>query len=259
MSTPRNQGSPLLVLKGVTKRFVHEGKTLDILRGIDLTIERADMVALVGASGAGKSTLLHIMGTLDNPTEGSVVYEGEDVTRFSERRLSAFRNKSLGFIFQFHHLLPEFSALENVMMPGLIQGEKTAKVKERAAALLNDVGLSHRATHRPSELSGGEQQRVALARALVLLPKLVLADEPTGNLDSVTGAAIQELFLAMNQKHGTTFFVVTHSRDFASRLPRILTMSDGSFAQDPTGAIDQTSQGVPSALAVEGTGQPLEP
>src|SRR5687767_5797121 len=162
---------PLVQAVQVTKKFLHEGREVPILRGIDLTIERGEMLSIVGASGAGKSTLLHILGTLDLPTSGRIVYDGADVTRYPSSRLADFRNRSLGFVFQFHHLLPEFSALENVMMPGLIRGASRASMSVTAKALLEEVGLTHRLSHRPGELSGGEQQRVALARALVMQPK----------------------------------------------------------------------------------------
>jgi lipoprotein-releasing system ATP-binding protein len=222
----------LVRVDAVTKKFLHEGREVEILKGIDLTIAAGEMLSIVGASGAGKSTLLHILGTLDLPTSGRIVFEGEDVTRFSSSALAGFRNRSLGFVFQFHHLLPEFNALENVMMPGLIRGLPRAGVDKAARALLEEVGLTHRLTHRPGELSGGEQQRVALARALVMEPKLILADEPTGNLDSKTSDAMHELFFDLNQRRGTTFLIVTHSRDLAAQMPRVVTMRDGRIESD---------------------------
>ncbi len=222
----------LVRVEGVTKKFLHEGREVEILKGIDLAIDAGEMLCIVGASGAGKSTLLHILGTLDLPTSGRIVFENEDVTRFSSSALAAFRNRSLGFVFQFHHLLPEFNALENVMMPGMIRGMPRATITKAATDLLNEVGLSHRLTHRPGELSGGEQQRVALARALVLEPKLILADEPTGNLDSKTSDAMHELFFDLNRRRGTTFLIVTHSRDLAGQMPRVVTMRDGSIESD---------------------------
>jgi lipoprotein-releasing system ATP-binding protein len=225
-------GIPLVEVRGVEKRFFHEGRELTVLKPIDLTIERGEMLTIVGASGAGKSTLLHLMGTLDLPTSGQILFNGRDVTRYSSAQLAEFRNASLGFVFQFHHLLPEFNALENVMMPGLIRGQPRRGIRERAERLLSEVGLAERLKHRPGELSGGEQQRVALARALSLEPALVLADEPTGNLDSQTSEAIHELFVGLNRTHGTTFLIVTHSVDLAARMPRVVTMRDGRIESD---------------------------
>jgi lipoprotein-releasing system ATP-binding protein len=223
---------PLVELRAVEKRFFHEGRELCVLKPIDLSIERGEMLTIVGPSGAGKSTLLHLLGTLDLPSGGKILFNGTDVTRYSSSQLAAFRNQSLGFVFQFHHLLPEFNALENVMMPGMIRGEAKRTLRAKAEHLLAEVGLSHRLKHRPGELSGGEQQRVALARALVLGPSLVLADEPTGNLDSVTSEAIHELFVRLNRSHGTTFLIVTHSADLAARMPRVVSMRDGSIERD---------------------------
>ncbi len=217
----------LVRVRGLTKRFVHEGKDLHVLRGIDLDVRAAETVAIVGASGAGKSTLLHIVGTIDAPTAGAVQFEGVDVFSKTSAELAAFRNKSIGFVFQFHHLLPEFDALENVMMPGMIARLPRAEVRDRAEVLLREVGLGERLTHRPGELSGGEQQRVAIARALVMDPRLVLADEPTGNIDSRTAAGIHELFFDLNRTHGMTLVVVTHDERLASKMPRRLEIRDG--------------------------------
>ncbi len=180
---------PLVVATNVQKSFRHMGRTLDVLRGVDLQIRDGEMVGIVGPSGAGKSTLLHCIGTLDIPTRGSIRIAGEEIMALSGARLADLRNRSIGFVFQFHHLLPEFNALENVMMPGMVQGMPRAQLETKARALLEEVGLAPRISHRPGELSGGEQQRVALARALLLEPKLLLADEPTGNLDSATSDA----------------------------------------------------------------------
>ncbi|HEU4612049.1 MAG TPA: ABC transporter ATP-binding protein, partial [Kofleriaceae bacterium] len=182
-----------------------------MLEGVDLTLDPGDMVAVVGASGVGKSTFLQILGTLDLPTSGSIKFNGEEITTMSATRLAEFRNRRIGFVFQFHHLLPEFTALENVMMPAMIQRIPVHRARSMAADILGRVGLRHRLTHRPSELSGGEQQRVALARAMVLEPALLLADEPTGNLDRSTGEAIHQLFLELNQERGSTLLVVTHN------------------------------------------------
>jgi lipoprotein-releasing system ATP-binding protein len=223
---------PLVVVEKVEKGFVHEGQTVAILRGIDLVIDEGEMLCIVGPSGAGKSTLLHLLGTLDLPSAGSIYYDGEDVTSYSSSKLAEFRNRSLGFVFQFHHLLPEFTALENVMMPGRIRGEPNRELERRARELLTEVGLIERLTHRPGELSGGEQQRVALARALIMNPRLVLADEPTGNLDTNTGLAMHQLLFRLNKVHGTTFLIVTHSRDLADQMPRVVHMQDGRIESD---------------------------
>lgn len=223
---------PLIAVEDLAKTFVHMGSRLDVLKGIDLTIEEGEVLAIVGPSGAGKSTLLHCIGTLDLPTRGRIFLSGDDLTGLSGTKLAAIRNRTIGFVFQFHHLLPEFNALENVMMPGLIQGRSRRDMEGPARALLTEVGLGPRATHRPGELSGGEQQRVALARALVLSPKLLLADEPTGNLDSATSTAMHDLFFEINKKHGTTIVVVTHNLAFAEAMPRIVTMRDGKIDTD---------------------------
>ncbi|MEY4511117.1 MAG: hypothetical protein RLZZ450_3239 [Pseudomonadota bacterium] len=229
---PKHPAGPLVELRGVAKRFFREGRELTILQDIDLVIERGEMLSIVGQSGAGKSTLLHLLGTLDLPTQGKILFAGADLTTYSSAALAEFRNRSLGFVFQFHHLLPEFSALENVMMPGLIRGGPRKDLEQRARALLAEVGLTHRLEHRPGELSGGEQQRVALARAVVMEPELVLADEPTGNLDSGTSEAIHELFFRLNRTHGITFLIVTHSADLAGRMPRVVHMRDGRIERD---------------------------
>jgi lipoprotein-releasing system ATP-binding protein len=223
---------PLVLVENVKKSFVHEGRQVQILKGIDLRIEEREMLCIVGPSGAGKSTLLHMLGTLDLPSHGTIYFQGDNVTAYSSARLAEFRNHSIGFVFQFHHLLPEFSALENVTMPGRIRGEKTRDLNDRARQLLEEVGLRERLTHRPGELSGGEQQRVALARALIMQPKLVLADEPTGNLDTHTGGAMHELLFRLNESHGTTFLVVTHSQDLAQKMPRVVNMVDGRIESD---------------------------
>jgi lipoprotein-releasing system ATP-binding protein len=222
----------LVVADNVCKSFQHMGRTLEVLRGIDLAIYQGEIVAIVGQSGAGKSTFLHCVGTLDFPTRGSLKLAGEELTALSGSRLAELRNRTIGFVFQFHHLLPEFNALENVMMPGLIQGRGRKELSIRAGALLEEVGLKDRASHRPGELSGGEQQRVALARALILDPKLILADEPTGNLDSATSSQIHELFFAINKQRGTTIVVVTHNTALAASMPRVVTLRDGKVEKD---------------------------
>jgi lipoprotein-releasing system ATP-binding protein len=223
---------PLVEVRSVTKRFFHEGRELEILKPIDLVIEQGEMLCIVGASGAGKSTLLHLLGTLDLPTSGEIRFGGADVTKYSSSALAEFRNRTIGFVFQFHHLLPEFTALENVLMPGLIRGMPEKQLEPYARELLDTVGLSGRLVHRPGELSGGEQQRVALARALVMRPQLVLADEPTGNLDSTTSEAIHDLFFELNRNFGTTFLIVTHSGQLAKRMGRVVHMRDGQIERD---------------------------
>ncbi|MBW2189449.1 MAG: ABC transporter ATP-binding protein [Deltaproteobacteria bacterium] len=235
---------PLVTVQNVTKTFEHEGRSLQVLKGIDLQIDRGEMVTIVGPSGAGKSTLLHLIGTLDLPTEGRILYGGRDVTRLGSLELAEFRNRSIGFVFQFHHLLPEFTALENVMMPGLIRGSR--RLEDRARQLLDEVGLTDRLTHRPGELSGGEQQRVALARALLMKPELVLADEPTGNLDSQTSNSVQSLIFDLNRRHGITFLIVTHSRDFAAMMPRRVSMKDGRIDSDELRPQPLENQGKPT-------------
>ncbi|MGE0868249.1 MAG: ABC transporter ATP-binding protein [Kofleriaceae bacterium] len=224
-------------VRGLGKAYHHGGQLLEILTGVDLTLAPGDMVAVVGASGVGKSTFLQLLGTLDLPTSGSIRFDGEELTKMSASRLAEFRNRRIGFVFQFHHLLPEFTAIENVMMPALIQRMSRDKAQKRAVDILGRVGLSHRLTHRPSELSGGEQQRVALARAMVLEPSLLLADEPTGNLDRSTGEAIHQLFLDLNRERGSTLLVVTHNPDLAQLMPRRLRMVDGGrLVEEPESA-----------------------
>jgi lipoprotein-releasing system ATP-binding protein len=224
--------SALVVANNVKKSFRHMGRTLEVLRGIDLEIHDGEIVGIVGPSGAGKSTLLHCMGTLDVPTSGSIRLAGEEVTRLNGARLAELRNRTVGFVFQFHHLLPEFNALENVIMPGLVRGLPRREIEPRARALLEEVGLRDRALHRPGELSGGEQQRVALARAIVLEPRILLADEPTGNLDSATSAQMHELFFAINRQRGTTIVVVTHNAALAASMPRVVALRDGQVERD---------------------------
>jgi len=224
--------NPLVVATSVKKSFRHMGRNLEVLRGVDLAIEEGEIVGIVGPSGAGKSTLLHCIGTLDVPTAGSIRLAGEEVTRLTSTRLAELRNRTVGFVFQFHHLLPEFNALENVAMPGIVQGRSRKEVEPRARALLEEVGLRDRALHRPGELSGGEQQRVALARAILLEPKLLLADEPTGNLDSVTSSQIHDLFFAINQQRRTTIVVVTHNAALAASMPRVIALRDGRVERD---------------------------
>jgi len=235
LDTARPAGAPpkrpasgaRIEVRKLGKAYIHNGQPLPVLRDVDLLLEPGDMVAVVGASGVGKSTLLQILGTLDLPTSGSIKFDGHELTQLSSAMLADFRNKRIGFVFQFHHLLPEFTAIENVMMPALIQKVPINKARTQAREILGRVGLSHRLTHRPSELSGGEQQRVALARAMVLEPSFLLADEPTGNLDRSTGEAIHNLFLDLNRERGSTLLVVTHNPDLAKLMPRRMRMIDG--------------------------------
>ena len=203
------------------------GRELTVLNGINLDIARGTMLAIVGASGAGKSTLLHIIGTLDRPTSGTVLFDEQDLFRLSDQKQAEFRNRRIGFVFQFHHLLPEFTALENVCLPAYIQNRPAGETREEAIALLKDVGLEHRLQHKPGELSGGEQQRVAVARALMQRPDVVLADEPTGNLDTHTGEALFGLMKTLNRDRGVTFVIVTHNEKLSTQSDRIIHMEDG--------------------------------
>ena len=209
----------------IVKRF----GDLEVLRGVNLSVDSGEVVSIVGASGAGKTTLLQILGTLDLPDGGDVSIGGHSTTGMSRRELSAFRNANLGFVFQFHRLLPEFNALENVLMPAWIAGAPEKDAKDRAASLLDDLGLGHRAHHNPSELSGGEQQRVAVARALMNEPRVLLADEPSGNLDSENAAMLHDLFFELRERHGQTIVLVTHNEQLAQRADRMLRMADGRF------------------------------
>ena len=219
----------LLQVRGLRKSYSSGPNRVDVLNGIDLDLEAGTTTALVGASGAGKSTLLHLLGALDRPSAGTVLFRGDDIFRKSERDLAAFRNRSIGFIFQFHHLLSEFTALENVMMPALIAGIARKEAATTAKALLADVGLAQRLTHRPGEMSGGEQQRVAIARALALSPELLLADEPTGNLDMKTSDGVHALLSDLQLKLGLTLVVVTHNERLAAAMERTVRLVDGTL------------------------------
>jgi len=228
----------MIETRNLKKAFTAIAGGLEVLKEINLSVREGEMVGIVGASGAGKSTLLHILGALDPPTSGNVYYNGTDIFSLDSNALAAFRNRTIGFVFQFHHLLPEFTALENVMMPGLISisaGTRGARqftydeIVERAGKLLDDLGMSKRKRHRPGELSGGEQQRVAVARALILEPKVVLADEPTGNLDTATGEELFKIFVDLNKEKSITFIIVTHNESLSNRCHRVLRMVDGNI------------------------------
>jgi lipoprotein-releasing system ATP-binding protein len=226
--------SELLRVEGLHKSFQTGDGSIEVLRGIDLSIREGERLAILGNSGVGKSTLLHILGTLDHPTKGSVFYRGNlDLFSLDSDQLAGFRNTSLGFVFQFHHLLPEFNALENVMLPGLIGGRGLEAMRPRAERLLGEVGLERRLLHPVGKLSGGERQRVAVARALVLEPAILLADEPTGNLDPKTGDQVLQLLLEMNRSRGTALVVVTHSPELAARLGRRAVIADGRLEEPP--------------------------
>ncbi|MBI2712634.1 MAG: ABC transporter ATP-binding protein [Bdellovibrio sp.] len=230
----QNSGAILLKAEKVKKSFFKGKKEIQVVRGVDMEIHPGELVAITGASGVGKSTLLHILGTLEPPSSGKVFFgpQQEDVFRYSEKALSIFRNKMLGFVFQFHYLLPEFSALENVMMPAMIAGYTRQASAQQAKDLLDFVGLKHRLEHRPSELSGGEQQRVAIARAVILRPKLLLADELTGNLDSANCSMVMDLLMRLNQATGISVLLVTHDQEVAKKMHRILKMRDGVFVNE---------------------------
>jgi lipoprotein-releasing system ATP-binding protein len=222
----------VIEVKGLSKVFETNGSRVAALKGIDLVIKKGETLGIVGMSGSGKSTLLHILGTLDRPTTGEVLYSGENVFRRTDDELATFRNQEIGFVFQFHYLLSEFSALENVMMPLLIQRIETKEARELATNILERVGLRDRLDHRPGELSGGEQQRIAIARAVILKPRVILADEPTGNLDLETGSSVMDLFLNLNQEEEITLVLVTHNPAVAERLGRRIRLSDGKIVDE---------------------------
>lgn len=218
---------PVISVKDLRKSYTVESQTVEALRGVSFEIPAGAVVAVTGSSGAGKSTLLHVLGALERPTSGQVLLNGVDVTNMGDDVASGFRNATVGFVFQMNNLLPEFTALENVMMPGFIAGMPRAAVTGRAKKLLNAVGLSAREQHRPGELSGGEQQRVAIARALLMSPPIILADEPTGNLDKKNSDAVRQLLLELCQAHGVTMLLITHDKELAASLPNHLEMEDG--------------------------------
>lgn len=220
-------GSPVLRVENLVKTFVDGDEQIAVLRDVNLSVDKAEIVAIVGASGAGKSTLLHLLGGLDRPTQGRILFGDTDVTQLDDRALAAFRNRIIGFVFQFHHLFPEFTAVENVAMTAIISGTGKRQAFARARELLGVVGLGDRLSHRPPKLSGGERQRVAIARALVNEPRVVLADEPTGNLDRKTSEAVHDLMWQLRERLRQTFIVVTHNRSLADRADRIVLLADG--------------------------------
>ncbi len=217
----------MIEVKNIRKNF---GR-LEVLKGVDLTVNKGEIVSIVGASGAGKSTLLHIIGTIDKADSGEVIIDGKDVLKLKDKKLAKFRNQKIGFVFQFHHLLPEFDALENVCIPAYIAGESKTSVEKRAEEILSFMGLAERLTHKPGELSGGEQQRVAIARALINNPVVVLMDEPSGNLDSKASKALHQLFFDLRDKFEQTFVIVTHNKELAEMTDRTLTIKDGIISK----------------------------
>ena len=219
----------MIILTNLSKTFVKDGNKIEVLRDLNLEIKRGDSLAVVGVSGAGKSTLIHILGTLDHPTSGTLALAGNNVFEWSEKKLAAFRNKTIGFVFQFNNLLPEFTALENAMMPALISGLPRKEATDKATQLLEEVGLGHRLKHKPGELSGGEQQRVAIARSLVMEPEILLADEPTGNLDTETGKKIEDILVNLNMTKQITLVVVTHNQLLAEKMSRRISLRDGKI------------------------------
>ena len=219
----------MLELTNIHKSYKHNGNTIDVLKGIDITINKGDSLAVIGASGAGKSTLLNIMGALEQPSSGHVKFQGKNITEFDEPGLCRLRNREIGFVFQFHHLLPEFNALENTIMPALISRVGMRESKERAEKILAKVGLGNRLNHRTGELSGGEQQRVAIARSLMMQPRILLADEPTGNLDRNTGMEIVDLLLRIGEEEGLSMVIVTHNQQLADNMTKVMEIVDGKL------------------------------
>jgi lipoprotein-releasing system ATP-binding protein len=231
MSEMQNVKAPVIHCENLGKTYAEGKLRTQVFDGLELSVEQGETVAILGASGAGKSTLLHLLGGLDTPTAGEVFVAGQKMSALSDAARGALRNKSLGFVYQFHHLLPEFTALENVMLPVLLNGTPVADASKKAQSLLEAVGLGHRLEHKPGELSGGERQRAAVARALVNHPACVLGDEPTGNLDEKTAATVFELMLALNRDQGTSLVLVTHARSLARRLDRVLELHEGKLRE----------------------------
>jgi lipoprotein-releasing system ATP-binding protein len=218
---------PILIIKNLFKSYPTAAGNLEVLKGVDLVVYPGEIIAIVGASGVGKSTFLHLLGALDRPSSGEILVEGVTMSQMQDRELAEFRNKFIGFVFQFHHLLPEFTALENVLMPALIAGRNGLNLRSRAMSLLKDVSVLQRMSHRPGQLSGGEQQRVAVARALMNEPKLVLADEPSGNLDRVSSEGLHQLLWQLSRRDRRTFLIVTHNLELAQRADRVVELFDG--------------------------------
>jgi lipoprotein-releasing system ATP-binding protein len=224
--------SDILITMDLHKTYENGPQRIEVIKGINLNMRRGEVIVMIGPSGVGKSTLLHLVGGLDKPTRGQVIIDDQDIFAISDRERAYFRNKSIGFVFQFHHLLPEFTALENVMLPGMMYRSDLSQVEKSASTLLSEVGLSHRLDHKPSQLSGGEQQRVAVARALINEPQMILADEPTGNLDKQNSEALYNLILDLNTKLNQTFIIVTHNDMMASRANRVIELDDGRIKKD---------------------------
>jgi len=219
----------MIKIKKLNKTFIKDGNRIEVLKDLDLDVEKGESLSIVGVSGAGKSTLIHILGTLDRPTSGQVLIGEHNVFEWNDAKLAAFRNRTIGFVFQFHHLMPEFNSVENVMMPALISGMPAREAGGRAEKVLQEVGLGDRMAHKPGELSGGEQQRVAVARALIMEPGIILADEPTGNLDTETGRKIEDILLSLNKERGITLIVVTHNPLLSQRMSRSIGLQDGKI------------------------------
>lgn len=217
----------IIKIRDLYKTFMKGDNKIEVLKGLNLDIDQGESLAILGVSGAGKSTLIHILGTLDHPSQGQVIYDGLDIFSWEEKKLASFRNRKIGFVFQFNNLLPEFTCLENTILPALIHGISRKEAKEKGEKILDQVGLGHRLTHKPGELSGGEQQRAAVARALIMEPDVILADEPTGNLDSETGRKIEDILIALNKNRKMTLIVVTHNQSLANRLSRSIGLKDG--------------------------------
>jgi lipoprotein-releasing system ATP-binding protein len=235
MNEAKEKGQALVQVNELHKSFLRPEAEVKVLKGLSFSVLSGETLSIVGVSGAGKSTLLHILGALDYPTSGRVMIGGQDLSSLDRQELARLRNEQIGFVFQFHHLLPEFNALENTMMPALIGGFTRKDAMDRAGRILGELGLSHRIRHRVGELSGGEQQRVAVARAMIMEPRILLADEPTGNLDAATGSVVEDLLLELNRTRGVTLIIVTHNQALASRMGRRLSLHDGMIVKEQAG------------------------